>query len=404
MTMDAAGFRVEEGLHGTSFILPPRHIEKGRSAGMVVLVFGLVVTGFMCAWMYGPLSSGLGGDGPMQWFSIVFGLLGTPGLLVGLALVFGGLAIMLNLTHAEVVVDRETIWSVERCGRLAWKRKRPVSAIERLVVMEPISARSGNGPARHPLGRGTIALRAEGPAIKSLLLAPGYPEPMVRALAARLSDLMEGGRTQLVSDHRTIEVVEEPPADEATETGELPLYQPPDSTAEYAELKNGISIVVPPSGLWKGSKGLFFFSILWNGFISVFAVVMVKSVLGGSNSSESPWVLLFLLPFIAVGLGILYASINMGRRRVFLAVMDGVLAYRRVSPIKIIEQKLRADEISAICMGPSGMSVNDVPVMELQIHRKQGKKIGMLSQRENAELKWIAQCLRRALGVPRRAP
>lgn len=399
MNSTAAGIQVEEGLNGTCFTLPPRQLDKGRQAGLFIMAIGLVVTGFMCAWMYAPISSGLRGDGPMDWFAILFGLLGTPGLLAGLGVTGLGVAIMFNLTHSEVVVGRDNIWSVERMGGLAWKRKRPVESIERLVVTEPLTAQSQNGPTQYPMGKKAIALRAEGPTIKSLVIAPGYPEAMVRDLANRLSDVMGHDRTRLVAEDRTIEVVDEPQTDGDEE--ELTLYQPPGSTAEYMERRDGITIIVPPTGLWKGSKGLFLFSILWNAFISVFAVVIGRDLIGGSTNSESPWMILFLLPFFAVGLGMLYASINMGRRRVFLAVIDGSLAYRRIGPFKVAEHKMRADEVSAIRMGPSGMSVNNVPVMELQIHRTRGKKIGMLSQRDNAELSWIAQQLRRALGVPK---
>ena len=48
-------------------------------------------------------------------------------------------------------------------------------------------------------------------------------------------------------------------------------------------------------------------------------------------------------------------------------------------------------------VGPSGTEVNDVPINELQIHLISGKKRGLLSQRRDEELRWIAAELRKAL-------
>ena len=48
------------------------------------------------------------------------------------------------------------------------------------------------------------------------------------------------------------------------------------------------------------------------------------------------------------------------------------------------------------------MEVNDRPVIELQIHPRQGKKAGLLGGRDEAELRWLATRLRQALQVPAR--
>jgi hypothetical protein len=50
------------------------------------------------------------------------------------------------------------------------------------------------------------------------------------------------------------------------------------------------------------------------------------------------------------------------------------------------------------------MEVNNRPVIELQIHPAVGKKAGFLAGRDEAELRWMAAQLRRALNVPARRP
>jgi hypothetical protein len=57
------------------------------------------------------------------------------------------------------------------------------------------------------------------------------------------------------------------------------------------------------------------------------------------------------------------------------------------------------EKVARIAVGPSGMAVNDVPVLELQIHAKAGKKMGLLAGRDEAELHWLATRLRRALAA-----
>lgn len=55
--------------------------------------------------------------------------------------------------------------------------------------------------------------------------------------------------------------------------------------------------------------------------------------------------------------------------------------------------------LSAVQVGPSGMEVNDRPVLELQFIPRQGDKFGILSARDEAELEWLATRLTHALSL-----
>jgi hypothetical protein len=55
------------------------------------------------------------------------------------------------------------------------------------------------------------------------------------------------------------------------------------------------------------------------------------------------------------------------------------------------------EDIADIRAGPSGREVNDRPVLELQVHPRKGKKVGLLAGRNEEELRWMAAQLRRAL-------
>ena len=59
-------------------------------------------------------------------------------------------------------------------------------------------------------------------------------------------------------------------------------------------------------------------------------------------------------------------------------------------------------EIAAIRVAPSGVKVNNRDIIELQIHLADGRpKLGLLSERKDDELEWVAAVLRRTLGVGR---
>ena len=54
-------------------------------------------------------------------------------------------------------------------------------------------------------------------------------------------------------------------------------------------------------------------------------------------------------------------------------------------------------DVAEIAKRPSGMEINNVPVMQLMIRESGGKKHGLLSQLTDAELDWLADELNRAI-------
>jgi hypothetical protein len=56
-------------------------------------------------------------------------------------------------------------------------------------------------------------------------------------------------------------------------------------------------------------------------------------------------------------------------------------------------------EIRRVCAGPSGMEVNDKPILELQIFGESSAKFGLLCGRSDEELRWMASELRVVLGI-----
>ena len=191
---------------------------------------------------------------------------------------------------------------------------------------------------------------------------------------------------------------------EADEPQQQPAQgAPPQSTAIRIErFADGVTIEVPAAGLWKGTHGLFAMAVLWNGIMAPLTLCLGGAFLGGQQvqkGNEAVWVLpLVLSLFWVIGIVLLLISINMGRRRAALAVTGGSLMVLKTGLFGTKQRRWEPGEVEAVRVGPSGMEVNEVPVLELQILGG-GGKFSLLAGRSDDELNRVARALRRALRV-----
>jgi len=394
------GIRVETTMDGVRYVLPKRDFGKFRSVGVGFVVFGIVVTVFMLFWLSGVLkfNSSAGKDPFFNLFSIGMALAGLPGLGVGIGIIAIGIAILRNMGHSEVLVSRDRIWSIECIGPFKFRFKRDIGAIEKLVLGDAtIRGSTNNGPMKE-LSRQLSLIRVEGRSSRPMLVAMAYPAEMVKALADNLTTsiaaLSHHPGAFTVSEEKNIPVVDES-RDAVPE--DIPVSKPFECSAIVKEMENGFAVVLPPAGLFKGSKGLFFFSLLWNGFMVVFTSVMLFA----DKSDKTPVpAYLFVAVFWAIGIGMLLGAVNMGKRQTILAFVDGIFGVKTTGLFGTKEVKLKISEIGTVRMGTSGMEVNDRPVMELQVMGKDGKKkAGVLSERKEEELLWIAWLVRSKTGL-----
>jgi hypothetical protein len=177
---------------------------------------------------------------------------------------------------------------------------------------------------------------------------------------------------------------------------------PAKSPITIERFADGLTIQVPPAGLWGGTKGLFFFALVWNGFMAIFTPLMIAGFLAGNDAKQdgSIWIaILFLSVFWLVGVGLLLGSLNMARRGAALAVTGGTLMVLQTGLFGSKQRDWPPGDLEAVRAGPSGMTVNDVPVLELQIFDGGGNKFGLLAGRSDEELEWLAYELRQALGA-----
>ena len=180
------------------------------------------------------------------------------------------------------------------------------------------------------------------------------------------------------------------------------LQQPADSRVLVERSSGYLQCTIPPAGLWRGSKGLFFMGIFWCGFMVVFSALMLKGALKNGGWGTVGLVA-FILLFWAIGIAILTAAVNMGKRTATFTVSGNHLSIATRNLFGAKHWELSREELAAIRADASGMEVNDRPVIELQFHPRTGKKIGLLAGRDEEEIRWLATELRRALQIGPRA-
>ncbi len=385
---------------GTAYVLPRRPLGRARWVAVILMVIG---TGFAVVPMGRAILPVLSGARSLSFaigdlmMSAVFLSIGAPLALLGLAASAG---------RSSIVVGRDAIVAEERVGPLRWRRRAPLSGLRRIRV-ERASAESASatsGPI-NPVVLEIAALRAEIEGRKPMMLALGYPVSWLLPLAERLTeearaaapDRLVGG-----DDEIRVEVVEhrlgDEKGDEAPGGGHVP--QPPASRITLTENSDGVTLVIPPAGIRKGSSGLFGFAVLWCAFMVVFTGFAVFGAASGqSGSNVWPFVGGCAL-FWAIGIGLLLGAINMGSRRAIIDVVDDVLLVNRKSLFGLKSHQFARDEVDAVFMGESGMSVNDVPVQGLRIRPKRGAPLCLFAGRDTDELRWLAWVIRTRLNLP----
>ncbi len=335
---------------------------------------------------------------------------------VGLLLITLGLAF--RYARTTVTLSQNEITTTDQFGLLYWTRRLNTAHITGFEIN--VGTSSTNGGPSVPMENVTMLIaptdlpakfKKEKNKQHDFIIAWGYPKTWMQQLADALTEDAKS-INPVLADLETTTTFGSGDRDERSDAVETPVDPPKDTNILLLRETDGLTINIPPKGIMRGSKGLAFFAILWNGFILLTLGMIVFTMLTPNNPNtsgpDSPWTLLFFLPFIAVGVGLAVFSVHAGKSQASLVIIGSgetaVLAYIRISPVlKTREMNWSANEISHLCVGDSNMSVNDVPVQELQVYPKQSKKVGLLAQLDDEELKWIAYELRQQLGVSKRA-
>jgi hypothetical protein len=182
------------------------------------------------------------------------------------------------------------------------------------------------------------------------------------------------------------------------------LQQPAGSSIVIDRFPDGLTIQVPPAGLWRGTHGIFAFGVIWMVAVTFIGAVLLGALLDGNMKDKNAAIIVpaVMSVFWLAGLGLLLTGINLGTRKAAIAVTGGTLMVLQTGLFGSKKRDWESGDVDAVRVGPSGMEVNEKPVLELQIFDGGAHKFGLLSGRTNEELYWIASELRAVLGVPER--
>ena len=380
---------------GRHYLLPRRDLGKARWLALPLAGVGFVFSAAVLFWTIDALGIR---QKPPDLMNMIFAALGVPGILIGLLPLVMALAMLFG--HSEIEVRGGRLRTIERLGPLRWSRIRSQTVVKKLVVEtgRPQSEQQRN-PAASLMGE-LAAIRIHWDGSKPWLAAIGYPRelliPLAHDLAAqcRLPAEVPLGAPQ--APPVPIEVVDRA----VVSSTETHFERPHESQIVVTEEDGSMTFNIPSRGLRHGSHGLFAFACIWCGFMVVFTFAgVVGGMLDQGLKHALVW-LGFIAVFWVVGIGMMLAAINMGRRRAGIVVADGRLSVFQTGLFGSKERSWTKDEISTVRLGNSGMEVNDVPVPELQILPIGEKKVGLLAGRDPAELNWLAAVICRALDVP----
>lgn len=370
------------------FDFPRRQLGWARLVGLFLVGFGLF---FM--WMPGntawefiqKLLKGNFDVGNVVFslFPLLFVIAALMPMVIGLAILFG---------RCRLAWRDGQLHCMELVGPFRWTRRVPRKPIRKLEISVGTS-QTGSAPPKSMENFSCLVALFEDGSCKILVF--GYPKDWLLAVAEELKTYVGSGSAS--SAPLQVEVVESV----AKAENDDEVQRPANSRVELEERGAGFRLAIPPAGLWKGSKGLFFFSLLWCGFMCVFTGISIHSLFTGSGGVPVAfWI--FIPVFWLIGLSLMLGAVNMGRRSAELAVDSGRLRVETKGIFGVKVREWSRVELAAVRADASGMEVNDRPVIELQIHPVTGKKCGLLAGRDEQELRWMAAQLRRALKIPAR--
>jgi len=374
-------------------------IDLPSRPSLRVKFFGLFLTLFSLLFMAIPMGVGFlflfhssEGDVPFVIFLLLF-------LFLMVGFVFFSIALSILLGKDRIVLTPTKLIVERHLGPIRWRRNLPLSNLRYLqygsgnIQVDGQNLFSGSLPK--DFGWLAAALTNRRP--KALLF--GYPlewiQPLTKFLREKIQEFQQKSVPVFQSEKQQVIQVEE-----------AEVLQPPAGTkVRMEQWPGGVRLTVPPLGLFKGTKGFFFFSLVWLGFISIFTAVFIF-VPWDQKTNHNVWISFLIISlFWIFGIALLFYSIHMGKQRAMIQADSAGIRIAMASPFRKKVIAIPREEIRSITVGPSGMEINHVPVLELQIHRKNQDPVGLLAQLSDDELYWIASLLRHTLQLyPQRGP
>ncbi len=403
------------------------HLSQWGWAPLAVGSFGIL---FMTFWMAQPTIWGIRMILQGQWMglvSIAFGMCGLVGMFFAIKTFAFGLAVIQNRTRSEIELNSKALISRERFGWFSLKSRWKINSIERFELTRQASMRDAADAekvnqwleSRLPAHWYALRVISSESAKTFSVIAIAYPRDLVIDAARNISEELER-----VSDQRPIDgayfskddslflgesnvdqkistktLFDPSSLEEQVDTPERPSKT---SVTIHRSLDGPLVFQIPATGLTGTARWLFGFSCFWNLFMIVFTGIWI------SANAQQPMAVLeltgliaFLLVFWIVGISMLVYAICLSRRSTMIGIEQPLCFYETKGLFKTQWREFETEHIQDVRVGPSGMTINEVPVNELQIvvNKPAASTFGLLSNLTDEELRWIAYELRNELSL-----
>jgi len=156
----------------------------------------------------------------------------------------------------------------------------------------------------------------------------------------------------------------------------------------------GITFVNPRSGFRGTARFFIVFAIFWLGISGVVFIAFLISALQNLRWEEF-LPLVFISGFVMIGVLFLGVAIQLAlARSVLLATREGVV-FTTKGPFRAAEWQVAAGDIREIVAGPSGTTINDKALLQVQVRVKGGgKDRAFFTGLSDEEIFWVATRVR----------
>lgn len=198
--------------------------------------------------------------------------------------------------------------------------------------------------------------------------------------------------------------------------------QPKCSRAKMEPTASGFQLTLPPVGVSRAGHGLFWIGLCFCGGVAIISVAWVLIAGAGSthngvytppdpNRAPIPWQMwIVLIGFELAGLALTMYGLSLGMRSAVVEVAGDSLLVREKGLFGSRTRQWKREELKAIQSGPSGMSLGSTrktgrsgvagfSIEQLHVYLKDGRRIRLLTGRDERELDWIAAQVRSASGA-----
>ena len=375
---------VESDADTVRFVFPQRQL------GWVRLV-GLIFIGMAALFLYWIVRLGIANlQSPNHNIEV------EDYIMLGIGVVLGGFAyfpLWLGLSilagHREVTLRGGKLRTTERVA-FFWRTKRwPIAKMTRVQVVAFFSSDTPNPKEGSLLSRldALSGMLADG---TRFMIVPAYPRrllnPFAEELARRCNCKFD--RAEYVSPE-TAERRQQAAA--VTAWNEGVRRQPESSRAIVDDVPEGITIALPRYGFRGGPLTMM---VIGGIAVAVAGFVMAKV----DNLPTTPTIIVQAIGL--AGLLVFIHGIRIARRKAVIAIVGRQLLVMQTGLLRSTQKAWDADQLVAVRVGKSGMQINEVDVLELQIVPREGLPFGLLAGRDEPEIAWIAGVVRERLGVP----